>query len=45
MGYCDVFAPIRENQKRTRRSIQRRVTLLFEFELPSPPWMAYTLAR
>ena len=24
----------------TRRSIQRRVTLLFEFGLPSPPWMS-----
>ena len=24
----------------TRRYIQRRVTLLFEFRLPFPPWMA-----
>ena len=30
----------RENPRsRTRRSIQRRVTLQFEFGLPSPPWM------
>ena len=30
-----------KNNKRTRRSIQRRATLLFEFGLPSPPWMSY----
>ncbi|MCU0777761.1 MAG: hypothetical protein MUF86_08845, partial [Akkermansiaceae bacterium] len=27
----------------TRRSIQRRATSFFEFGLPSPSWMAYTL--
>jgi hypothetical protein len=34
----------RTNQGRTRRAIQWRVTLLFEFGLPSPPWMAYMFA-
>lgn len=29
-----------ENNKRTRRFIQRRVTSFFEFMLPFPPWMS-----
>ena len=29
----------------TSRSIQRRATLQFEFELPSPPWMRYTFCK
>jgi hypothetical protein len=33
------------NFRRTSQRIQRRVTLLFEFRLPSPPWMAYTLGK
>lgn len=29
----------------TSRSIQRWITLQFEFELPSPPWMSYTFGN
>jgi hypothetical protein len=42
VGYKLEFA--HPNQDRTRRHIQRRVTSLFEFGLPSPPRMAYTFA-
>jgi hypothetical protein len=32
-------------RRRTSRHIQRRATSLFEFGLPSPPWMAYTFRK
>ena len=33
------------SQTRTRRSIQRRVALLFDFGLPFPPWISWTFGR
>jgi len=38
--YSDRYSPLSHKPKRTKRSIQRRVTLQFEFGLPSPPWMS-----